>query len=62
MSSLTTPPVAAPTALVAADVRKSDHPLHKAYTAFRGANPDSLRQARKFLAATPWTRAKPVQA
>jgi hypothetical protein len=40
-------------AVVAADVLKSDHPLNKAFVAWLGANAATKRKAREFLKAHP---------
>ena len=37
----------------AADLLKSDHPLHKAFVAFCGEKEPTKRQARKFLQKYP---------
>ena len=37
--------------LVASDLLKTDHPLHKAFVAWCGEHEPSKRQARKFLQA-----------
>ena len=40
-------------AVVASDLLKQDHPLHKAFTAWLGDKQATRRQARKFLSLNP---------
>jgi hypothetical protein len=43
-------------AVCAADVLKSDHPLNKAFVAWLGANAATKRKAREFLKSHPQYR------